>query len=289
MAGQVYFGTASKQTWIKAPATGMKASSNSWGTRSQLLDGRAYIRRSNQSHRQYDATWLGSLNDPNLNTSLQTIKNFADGLYGDGPFYFIDPFAADQNVMPPHWAAPMLAEKGWLPLTEDLVPSFNASTANNNFPSKYISYETPDNFVSEEKLTLIIPTGYKLAFGWHGPTGGATTGVRILPYKRSDGTADTAINPTMITAGGTTRTNTTVSGTTYSRVEIFLATTTASELSITAMIAQIIPTTASVATGGFIAGRGTTGLDFASSPTIDYYSSAINNGQIGMSATWVEV
>jgi hypothetical protein len=289
MAGQVYFGTADKQTWIKAPATGMKASSNSWGTRSQLLDGRAYVRRSNQSHRQYDATWVGSLNDSDLSTSLQTIKNFADGLYGDGPFYFVDPFAADQNVMPPHWAAPMLAEKGWLTLTEDIDPTFTAAAINNQFPVKYASYVTTDDFISEDKITLIIPTGYKLAFGWHGPSAGSSTGIRIVPYKRADGLADTAINPTKITAGGTVRTNTIVSGTTYSRVEIFLATTTASTVNITAMIAQIIPTTASVAAGGFIAGKGTTGLDFAASPTIDYYSSAINNGQIGMSATWVEV
>lgn len=289
MAGKVYFGTAEKQTWIKAPATGMKASSNSWNTRSQLLDGRSYVRRSNQSHRQYDATWVGSLNDSDLSVSLQTIKNFADGLYGDGPFYFVDPFAADENLMPPHWAAPMLAEKGWLTLSEDIDPTFTSATINNNFPLKYATYVTTDNFVSEDKITLIIPTGYKLAFGWHGPSAGSTTGIRVVPYLRSTGLADTALNPTKITAGGTVRTNTQISGTTYSRVDIFLATTAASTVNITAMIAQVIPTAASVAAGGFVAGKGTTGLDFASSPTIDYYSSAINNGQIGMSATWVEV
>lgn len=289
MAGKVYFGTADKQTWIKAPATGMKASSNSWNTRSQLLDGRSFIRRSNQSHRQYDATWVGSLNDSDLSVSLQTIKNFADGLYGDGPFYFVDPFAADQNVMPPHWAAPMLAEKGWLTLTEDVDPTFTSATINNNFPVKYATYATPAGFVSQDKLTLIIPSTHKLAFGWHGPATGSTSGIRIVPYKRSDGTADTAINPNKITAGSTVRTNTTVNGSTYSRVEIFLATTDASTVNITAMIAQIIPAAATVEAGGFVPGKGTTGLDFASSPAIDYYSSAINNGQIGMSATWVEV
>lgn len=289
MASQVYFGTATKQTWIKSPASGMKASSIGWATQSQLLDGRAFVRRSSGSHRQYDASWLGSLNDSDLSVSLQTIKDFADGLHGDGPYYFVDPYAATSNILPPNWAAPMLAEKGWLELTENITPTYVAAGVNNNFPSKYAQYVTTDGFVSEQKLTLIIPNTHKLHFGWHGPATGSTTGIRIVPYKRADGLADTAINPAKITAGGTLRTNTQVSGATYSRVEIFLATTTASTVNIGAMIAQILISSSSPVAGGFLSGRGNTGLEFAQSPTMDYYSANVNNGQIGMSATWIEV
>lgn len=46
MASQVYFGNASKQTWIKAPASGMKASSSSLITEQQLLNGRTFVNRS---------------------------------------------------------------------------------------------------------------------------------------------------------------------------------------------------------------------------------------------------
>lgn len=289
MASQVYFGTADKQTWIKSPASGMKASSVGWSTQSQLLDGRAFVRRSNGTHRQYDASWLGSMNNTDLSMSLHTIKDFADGLYGDGPYYFIDPYAAKTNLMPPHWAAPMLAEKGWLELATDVTPTYTAASVANNFPTKYAEYITTDDYESTEKLTIIIPTGYKLNFGWHGPLGGSTTGIRIVPYLRSTGLADAALNPNMITAGGTTRTNTQVNGTTYSRVEIFIGTTLASTVRITAMIAQLTLNGYSVDAGGFIAGRGITGLEFTQSPAIDYYSANINNGQIGMSATWVEV
>jgi len=288
MSGLIYFGNATKQSWIKAPLSGMKADSVGWGTESQLLNGRAFVKRSRASHRRFDASWVGSYNSANED-SLQKIINFADGYYGDGPFYFVDPFASSQNILPPHWAAPMLTEKDWPNLATGLTSSFSSSVVANDYPMKYFACVTTDNYVSSNKLTLIIPTGYKLAFGWHGVTGGATTGVRIVPYKRSDGTADTALNPTMIVAGGLVRTNTNISGTTYSHVEIFLATTTASELSITAMIAQIIPATDSVASGGFIPGKGTTGLEFTQKPTIEYMSSAINTGQIGMAATWVEV
>lgn len=288
MAGQVYFGTVDKQMWIKAPSSGMKANNIGWSSESLLLDGRTFVKRSGGSHRQYDSSWIGSLNSSEA-TSLQHIVNFADGLYGDGPFYYLDPFAVNQNVLPPNWAAPMLAQNDWLKLTDEIEPTFTAASVANDYPMKYATYATADNFVSERKLTLIIPSGYKLHFGWHGPATGATTGIRIVPYLRSSGEAATALNPAKITAGGTVRTNTNISGTTYSRVEIFLATTTASTVNITGMIAQVLPEASAVASGGFIAGKGTAALNFVQKPTVELYSSAINNGQIGMSATWVEV
>jgi hypothetical protein len=55
------------------------------------------------------------------------------------------------------------------------------------------------------------------------------------------------------------------------------------------MIAQVLPESATVANGGFISGRGTTGLEFATFPQIDLYSSAINDGWVSMSVDWVEV
>jgi hypothetical protein len=288
MAGVVYFGTKDKQSWIKSPNSGMRANNVAWSTKNLLLNGRASVRRSKASHREFNAEWVGSLNS-GLDSSLQEIKNYFDGLYGDGPYYFLDPYAASQNVLPPHWAAPMLTENDWPNLATGITPSFFASSVSNGYPVKYLGIVTTDDYVSDNVLTLIIPPTHKLEFGWHGPAGGSDSGVRIVPYIRSTGLADTAINPTMITAGGTTRTNTTVSGETYSRVDIFLATTLAAELAITGMIAQIIPSSDSVATGGFIAGKGTTQLEFENAPEIEYYSAAIGGGQIGMSVNWIEV
>lgn len=288
MASVVYFGTKDKQAWIKSPSSGMKAGNSTWASKTQLLSGRAFVRRSKASHRTFAAEWFGELNAPN-EQSLQTIKNFADGLYGNGPYYFIDPFAAAQNVLPPHWAAPMLTENDWPKLAPGLVQTFTSAPSTNDFPIKYASFAALDVYESTNKLTLIIPEGYQLHFGWHGPSASASAGVRIVPYLRLDGTADTAIDPARIDVGGTTRTNTTVDGDTYSYVEIFLATDLEQSIDITGMIAQILPATTSVAAGGFIAGKGTTGLEFESAPDIEYYTSAIGNGQVGMSVNWTEV
>lgn len=289
MSSQVYFGNATKQLWIKAPASGMNASQQGWSVETPLLNGSTSIRRSKAAHRRFSPSWLGSANSTDLSESLTTIKDFADGLYGDGPFYWVDPYAAKTNVLPENWAAPMLTESDWKNIASGITPTFTAATVANNYPIKYATYSTSNSYESTQKLTLIIPTGYKLAFGWHGPSTGSTTGVRVVPYKRADGLADTALNPTKITAGGAIRTNTTISGTTYSRVEIFIATATASTLNITAMIAQIIPTAEAVVSGGFISGRGTTGIEFSSRPKIEYYSANINNGQVGLAVEWIEV
>lgn len=290
MAGQVYFGNKNKQAWIKAPNSGMKASTSGFIAETQFLSGGATVIRSRASHRKFSSTWIGSMNTSVTAENLNLIKDFADGLYGDGPFYWIDPFATNQNILPPHWSAPMLAEKDWTDLSAGTItPAFTAASVANNYPFKYAEYVTTDNYASELKLTVIIPQDYALNFGWHGPSGSSTSGIRIVPYLRSTGAADTALNPTRIDAGGNVRTNTKVKGDTYSYVEIFLATTTAATVKITAMIAQVLPENLSVATGGFISGRGTSALEFASFPQIDYYSSAINDGWIGLAVDWLEV
>lgn len=288
MASVVYFGTKDKQAWIKSPSSGMKAGNSLWSSKTQLLNGRAFVRRSKASHRTFNPEWFGELNAP-TEQSLQTIKNFADGLYGDGPYYFLDPFAAAQNVLPPYWAAPMLTQNDWPNLAPGITPTFTLSTVNNSYPLKYTKYTTSDVYESTSKLVLIIPPNYKLHFGWHGPSASETTGVRIVPYLRSTGAASTVIDPVRINAGGTIRTNTQVAGDTYSYVEIFIATDAAQDVDITGMIAQILPEASSVAAGGFIAGKGTTALEFENAPDIEYYTSAIGNGQVGMSVNWTEV
>jgi hypothetical protein len=289
MASKVYFGTATKQSWIKAPLSGMKAGSQGWATETQLLNGRLHLQSSQASHRRYEASWVGDINDTDLELSLSTIRDFSSGLYGQGPFYFVDPFASNQNILPQNWAAPMLTEYDW-PNIADITPGFFDSTLlTNNYPVRYAEYDMDAAYESTVKLTLIIPPGFRLHFGWHGTVASASTGVRITPYLRSTGLADADLNPSKITAGGSLRTNTAINGNTYSRVEIFLASTLDATVQICGMIAQILPDTDSVESGGFISGRGTTGLQFAQKPQIEYYSSAVNKGQIGMSASWVEV
>lgn len=289
MASQVYFGNAQHQTWIKSPTSGMGASSTGFVNTQQALNGRAFVKRSRASHREFSPSWVGSLSSTEL--SLQTIKDFADGVYGDGPFYWLDPFATNQNLLAPHWAAPGLAEKDWPTLDTEIIPTFDTTSIVNGYPATYAIYETAGAHTSTRVFRIIIPTGYVLKFGWHGPTAATAAnekGIKLIPYTRA-GVAGTALTPDGIATSSTVRVNTTVNGTTYGYVDIMLSTSEPATVQISGMIAQVIPSTDSVETGGFISGKGTTGLEFGSFPQIEYYSSAINDGQIGMSASFIEV
>lgn len=304
MAGQVYFGNNTYQTWIDAPQSGMKASSAGYVNSQVALNGRAFVKRSKASHREFSASWVGSLNSASNN--LQVIKDFADGVYGDGPFFWLDPYATETNLMPPHWAAPGLAVGDW-PILETsyypTYPTFQTAGYSNGYNLPYATYQLPSSYAGGNiKMTIIIPDGYQLNFGWHSTSAGLTAatgpGVRILPYLRS-GAYSTVQNPVSFLAGGTTRVGTSTTagsmsqfdGATYGKVDIYLANGSASvaSVAIVAMIAQITLAGTTPTSGGFIPGRGTKSLEFSSFPEIEYYSSKINSGQIGMSVNFIEV
>lgn len=293
MDRKVYFGNKTKQLWINAPQTGMNASSQSFISDTQLLNGRSHVTRSRGSHRRFQPSWVGSLNNAELESSLQTIKDFSDGVYGDGPFYWVDPFAKNQNLLPSYWAAPMMMQND-LPQIWDIAPFEYVDTASNvlNYPVKsprYVSAET-DEVTSTKKVTIIIPDGYTLFFGWHGVIADGVPTVRIDRHKVSDGSVS-ALDTTPFSVTNTNRTNASVSGAEYSRVDIYLYNPAGDsfDFTVAGMIAQLLPSSAYPTDGGFISGRGTSALEFGSAVNIEYYSSQINDGQIGLSTQWIEV
>ncbi|CAB4148738.1 hypothetical protein UFOVP536_21 [uncultured Caudovirales phage] len=294
MARTVYFGNSTYQTWIKAPASNMDASATGYVNKIDFLNGGASVRRSNRTSRQFAMSWNGQMNGTDQAENLQIVKDFYDGLYGAGPFFWLDPFATESNLFAPHWAAPMLDELDWPSISATVTPTFTAGAYSNAYPIKYATYALAGSHADTRKFTIIIPTGYTLHFGWHSTlanrTASSAAGVRIVPYNLS-GVAQTAVNPNSLLAGGTTRTNATFAGSSYSKVEIFLAngSASASSVNIVAMIAQVLKNGSSVASGGFISGRGTAQLEFSDAPKMTYISSGINNGQIEMSANFTEV
>lgn len=300
--GSVYFGNANKQTWIKAPKTGMGASTVNWSNQGVLLSGKAFVKRSGASHRRFEMNWSGSKNDSTLENSLQVIKNFADGLYGEGPFFWVDPFAADQNLFSPGWASPFLGvSSDWEQIFSDsaavtqstvTTASISALVGNNtyDYPANTAKFDfTSATTFSGNIFTFYIPDGYTL---WLGAHGHRTTNCAIYakPYNAA-GTAGTPTDMTMLGVNVGTRFNTSFNSTAAKKVEVYVSKTSSgtATMHLTGLIAQLVPTGAGASTGNFIAGSGTTGIEFSNIPTIEYYSANINNGQIGMSATFVEV
>lgn len=291
MDRKVYFGNSTKQLWIPAPQTGLSASSQAFFSDTQLLSGRANLKRSSANHRRFSPAWRGSLNAASINDSLHTIKDYFDGIYGEGPFYWLDPFAVDSNILAPHWASPMLSLSDWPTISSVGAASLVDTAANTkNYPYKSLRIEfTADIQESASYARVIIPAGYKFHFGWHGEQNSGDATVVLRAYPRAGGSAvDIETDPLAVTSA--IRTNKTVSGTTYSMVDVLIAnpTASASEIDIAGMIAQVLPDSDSVEQGDFVSGRGTMGMQFSSAPQISYISSKINSGQVELSTSFIE-
>ena len=297
---RVYFGNANYQTWIKAPQTGLNAINQGWSAETQLLSGRTHIRRSDASHRRFSMSWLGSMNS--LENSLQTIKDFADGLHGEGPLFWNDPYAMESNMFSPAWAAPAMSiDSDWYAICPDdvgvskekvLTSSISDLVGNNTnaYPMYAAKFTAPGNpNLESDKFTFYIPEGYTLWLGMHGHHGG-TGAAFAKPYNRL-GTAGTPVTLTPLGVNTPTRVNSSFSGTTTSKVEFYIAKIAPSPcvFHIVGLVAQLVKNGKSPEAGPFVSGRGTTGLEFSTLPEIEYYSAAINDGQIGMSATLVEI
>lgn len=298
---KVYFGNATKQAWINAPQSGMTASSAGWINETQLLNGQTNIKRSQGSHRRFDMSWLGSLNAPALEDSLHTIKDFADGLYGTGPFFWNDPYATKSNMFPPAWSAPALSiGTDWEAICPDDVgitksvvttASISALVGNNTsgYPLNAAKFVAPGSPNAEStRFRFFIPEGYVLWLGVHGHHG--TTGA-AFGQAFKNGVAGTPVNITPLGVNTTSRVNVSFSSTAADYVEFYLAKVAPSPCTfyVVGLIAQVLPTGQSPAAGNFVMGRGTTGLEFATFPEIEYYSANINDGQVGMSVTLAEV
>ena len=291
MERKVYFGNAVKQLWIPAPKTGLDASTEGYFNDAQLLSGRAFTKRSKANHRRFSPAWSGPLNADSINDSLHTIKDYFDGIYGDGPYYWLDPFAVNSNLLSPNWASPMLSQSGWGSISSvGTAASVDTASNNRNYPYKSLELTFGASVQeSTDYFRVILPSGYRLHFGWHGTQDSGDATIILRCHDRNDGTTDDIVAaPLSVTSG--TRTNTQVSGLAYSMVDIMVKNPTASTsvMNIAGMIAQVLPDLTVVPQGDFTSGRGTTGLLFSSAPSITYLSAAINDGFVEVATTFIE-
>jgi len=156
----IWFGTARNARWIKAPLTGMNASGNGSAEEQQFTNGGQFVRASFGSARTFEMSWVGERSE------LEVIKSYKDGIYGGGLVYWEDPFA--DNILPPHWAAPMLTVRDW----PSLISSGNKpepvthSTEYHNYPYQSAKYSVTNTEEPQRSVTLLIPEGHTLYVGF---------------------------------------------------------------------------------------------------------------------------
>lgn len=278
MDSKMYFGTREYMQYIPCPSVGGDHSGVGWNTSAQYMNGGAWERNSSTSHREFQMSWSLYHRE-----ELQPLYDYAAGIYGDGALYFIDPFAADKNVLPEWWAAPGMATLDAPVLAGSARPTrFVNVDQTQRYPRIGATYDLGLGS-SSQKLWIPIPPGKTLWIGAHGPTS-ATASVNVLPFSNAttSGTATALSN--LSTTSATRFSDSFSSSDGWAGVEISLEGT--GFLTLVGIIAQVIDTGLIPDNGGFIGGMGHSGCSFRGKPTKLAYNSAMD--YIGASATLVE-
>jgi len=284
MAGQVYFGTKEHMQWVPAPAVNMGAGKSGYAGRADFLNGGVDIRRSKGAAKTYNMAW-------NLQhrEDIQPVLDYADGMYGDGPIYFLDPFGADRNALPAAWAAPYINAYDGPVVVGDTRPSvLNTGSSFMGFPIESAIYTLGQGTVSQSVYIPIPDTyvGYLIAFGQQ--VSGAPAVNITLHTTPEGGQSNDLILANKNEVNTTSNSLVVIPGSTVRGVSIRLKgpNTGTGVLQLDGMMLQVLPAGAVRSVDRFISGQGASGLSFVNQPAVTAYSAALD--RIGVSAELVE-
>lgn len=279
MADGVWFGTKSGMQWIECPAVDIAAGKQGWQSEASFLNGGAWTRRSKTAAKRYAFSW-------NMRSyeAVRPILDYADGHYGDGYLYYVDPFA--DNIFPSYWASPFQNYYDGPLLVNDTRPTLiTNATSTNGYPVESVQY-TVTSTSKVPTVFLPIPEGYTIYIGAHGAVQSGNATVTVTPVISAIATG-TTVNLTLLTTATTTRTNYSVAKSTgIIGVNVSLKSTSTGVIQLDGLIAQVMPDGSAATTGGFISGQGSSGLEFKEQPSLAQYSAALD--LVSVSANLVE-
>jgi len=292
MVTKMIFGTINSLRWITPALSGANMGSEGWAAEGTTLNGQGFVRNSRGSHKEYLFEW--GIGSPLL--AAQLMKSYRDGVYGDGPYYFVDPNIYNKNVLPARWAFPGMVTNDEGPSHVDGVQPdsiFTSGWQTNDLPTTGAQYDlsaTTAGYRDDFQTVFIpIPPGFTLHLGaFYSKTG--TGGVFVSPVS-SLGAVGAAVALTELAVGATEIVADTFSGGAGVRIWFGRSTTTASTLTVRALIGRLIPTaqTPSIAflEGPWIGGMGNAGCKFVGVPTMTATSS-FDGGMAGYAVTLKE-
>jgi hypothetical protein len=276
----MWFGTRAYMQEVTDPQMDPDYETVGWGEATQYLNGGLGSSSSVAAHREYFLSW-GLMS----RAEVRRITDYADGVYGTGLIYWVDPVAADQNVLPQSWATPSIGCYDGVPLAGDARPTASANgVLTQGYPAELATYTITDTDTLRS-VFIPIPPGFSAWVGVHGATD-AQDFVKVTPYTGS--VAGAVVYPTILTTATTTRVNTEIAGG-ATGLELSLDNTTGGTFTLAGMIVQLLPAGVVPETGGFISGQGHSGCKFLGRPARVPYSTATGLDLVGLSAKLGEV
>jgi hypothetical protein len=272
----MYFGTRENMQYIACPNVDIPASKRGWAVKTEYLNGGAHVRRSTASHKEYEFTF-----DPVTRDEMRTFLDYADRLYGDGPFYWVDPFVADVNMLPQWAASPfqILDDAPNAYATDVLVEQATTPANTLGYPTRSARFTFGDDSAPKYGPWIPIPPGHTAWVGAHGfdqsglelvitPTTGATTygapqNATILPV-----TSTTRVVDTVAASDG------------YTGLVLSLDGDPGDSLALAGVMVQVLKDGRTPEPGGYLSGQGHSGCSFEGQPEYTPYSAAYMNGSL---------
>jgi hypothetical protein len=276
----MWFGTRAFMQEIIDPQMDPDYESAGWADTVQYRNGSLGYVASVGGHREFLWSWSQM-----SRAEVRKITDYAEGVYGTGVVYALDPVAADSNALSQAWATPSLAGYDAVPFAGELRPVLSANPVmSQGYPAELATYTitTTDTLRS---AFVPIPPGYSGWVGVHGETD-AQDFVKVTPFVGS--TAGTVVHPTILSTATTTRVNTEIAGG-ATGLEVSLDNTTDGTFTLAGLIVQILPEGVTPETGGFISGQGHEGLRFLGRPTTTPYTVAAGMDLVSVTAKLGEV
>ena len=281
MASTFYFGTRGYMRDVRAPSINAGASSIRWVSQQvNYLNGGAYTKSSVASHKEYDFSW-------NLapRSELRKMTDFAMNQFGPPPFYWLDPFAMDVNLLPSYWGSPFMAGyDGPILDGQSLIrPALTPTPANPYFYPVESAIFTIGAVTTRPSVWIPVAPGYTVWIGAHGVAG--TGGVVVATPTTGVAGVGTAVNLTMLPVTSSTRVNQSFDSNTYNGVLVSLG--GAGTVTLSGLIVEVFPTGVTPPLGDFPSGQGNSGCAFSNLPTLVEYSSGLD--LIGITAKLIEI
>lgn len=272
MRNRMWFGTMGQETWVPSPAIDPPYSRGGYTSNVPSLIGGTTIDTSKNAHNLYALTWNKGHRD-----DLRPIMDFADGVYDTAPgvnlIYWVDPVAADRNVLPQHWATPALGTEDAPSLLLGNPPQPTATGANGyRLPARGARYARTSSDTTR-KLYIPIPPGYTL---WAGAIGDSGADQQVIVRDVAGGVATSTTHPlTRLTGTDGTLVNLSLARNEATRtgVQFELAVGSAATFTLTALTALLLPTGISPRVGvPWASGQGHSGCQFATRPALAPHS-----------------
>lgn len=270
----MYFGTRGHMRWVKTPSTGMDASRQGWNTSGTFLNGGGFVLDSQTKHKVYNMSWSFLRHN-----EVRDILDYADGLYGSGPIYFLDPMAQTTNVLPQYWAAPYLMRQNAPSLVVNQTPDTEVVTQTPAMLPGQNAVFTLSGSSQFRHVDIPVPEGYNLWVGGWGRKSGSAALACTSPGQTTFAVPLTDNNMVLDPFGPT--------GLPGGRFWRLTAQGTG-ELAVTGLMAQVLPVGTVPNVTRFLSGDGHSGCSFQGDPTVTAYSAPTALDYVSLAAVLVE-